>query len=164
MRNNAIMDPPPGTGFIRQKQQEHHNTIKSTQISTSHNCRISNRNTKKNSGKSGSSRILKDSTVTIKATATTTKTTLRHHMPKLRHLSVLVCVVAIVALNNLGCFITTTTAQSSVPRQNTRVLPLLPGEYQWTISNREKKIEKKSKIPFYVKRLSLYIYKISFYV
>lgn len=43
-----------------------------------------------------------------------------------RQLSVLLCFVAIVALNNFGCLLTTTTAATQ--RENMRVLPLPEGK------------------------------------
>ena len=48
-------------------------------------------------------------------------------MHNVRGVSVLVCIAAIVALNNLGALITTTAAQTA-QRENTRVLPLRTGK------------------------------------
>ncbi|XP_053949786.1 uncharacterized protein LOC128857952 [Anastrepha ludens] len=68
----------------------------------------------------------KNDTTTTAATCaapTTTKTIGN----RCRQLSVLVCLVAIIALNNFGCLLSTTTA--TMQRENMRVLPLPEGLY-----------------------------------
>lgn len=58
----------------------------------------------------------------------TTMTRMRHQICSL---SFVISLMAVVILNNLGCFITTTTlvsASASAQRENTRILPLQSGE------------------------------------
>lgn len=56
----------------------------------------------------------------------TTMTRMRHQICSL---SFVISLMAVVILNNLGCFITTTTLVSaSAQRENTRILPLQSGE------------------------------------
>ena len=62
---------------------------------------------------------------TTTTTATVATKTFGNHC---RQLSVLVCFVAIVALNNFGCLLTTTRA--AMQRENMRVLPLPEGKWE----------------------------------
>ncbi|XP_017487886.1 PREDICTED: anaphase-promoting complex subunit cdh1-like, partial [Rhagoletis zephyria] len=63
-----------------------------------------------------------NNTTLAATTSTTTLPTRKTFGKRCRQLSVLVCFVAIIALNNFGCLLTSTTA--AMQRENMRVLPL----------------------------------------